>query len=177
MDRLRELDPEHLLYERTKPGPGGSGPLLLTPLELLDRLAALMRDRARQRPRRRGCDPGAGCGAPVAAPTPGVLATEPAHRRAIRYAWALMVARIYEVFPLVCSCFRANMRIIAFITDPPTIHDILIHLASRQHHPHPRVAPFRGAPLRDLPAAGAGAGGGRVEPAPEYEFNKPIFLC
>jgi hypothetical protein len=40
LDRLHELDPERLLYEGTKPGPGGNGPLLLTPLELLDRLAA-----------------------------------------------------------------------------------------------------------------------------------------
>jgi hypothetical protein len=42
LDRLRELDPEHLLYESTKQGPGGGGPLLLTPLQLLDRLAALV---------------------------------------------------------------------------------------------------------------------------------------
>jgi hypothetical protein len=42
LDRLRELDPERLLYEGTKPGPDGSGPLLLTPLELLERLAALV---------------------------------------------------------------------------------------------------------------------------------------
>jgi hypothetical protein len=41
LDRLRELDPERLLYEGTKPGPGGGGPLLRTPLELIDRLAAL----------------------------------------------------------------------------------------------------------------------------------------
>ena len=41
-DRLRELDPERLLYASTKPGPGGNGPLLLTPPELLDRLAALV---------------------------------------------------------------------------------------------------------------------------------------
>jgi hypothetical protein len=36
-DRLRERDPEHLLYESTKPGPGGNGPQILTPLQLLDR--------------------------------------------------------------------------------------------------------------------------------------------
>jgi len=40
--QLRELDPERLLYESTKPGSGRIGPLLLTPLELLDRLAALV---------------------------------------------------------------------------------------------------------------------------------------
>ena len=42
LERLRELGSERLLYEHTKPGPGGDGPLLLTPLELLDRLAALV---------------------------------------------------------------------------------------------------------------------------------------
>jgi hypothetical protein len=35
--------------------------------------------------------------APIAEP-----AAEPAHRRAARYAWALLLARIYEVFPLRC---------------------------------------------------------------------------
>ena len=29
-------------------------------------------------------------------------AAEPAHRRTARYAWAMLLARIYEVFPLVC---------------------------------------------------------------------------
>ncbi len=42
LDRLRELDREHLVYDPPKPGPGGSGPQCLTPLELLDRLAALV---------------------------------------------------------------------------------------------------------------------------------------
>ena len=42
LDRLRELNPEHLLYAGTKPGPGRNAPLLLTPLELLDRLATLV---------------------------------------------------------------------------------------------------------------------------------------
>ena len=38
LDRLRELDLERVLYAGTKPGPGGNARLLLTPLELLDRL-------------------------------------------------------------------------------------------------------------------------------------------
>lgn len=42
MERLRELDGEHLIYDSPKPGPGGSGPQILTPLELLDCLAALV---------------------------------------------------------------------------------------------------------------------------------------
>ena len=42
LDRLRELGRERLLYEVTKPGPGGGGSLLLNPLELIDRIAALV---------------------------------------------------------------------------------------------------------------------------------------
>ena len=42
LDRLLERDGGHLIYEPPKPGPGGSGPQCLTPLELLDRLAALV---------------------------------------------------------------------------------------------------------------------------------------
>ncbi len=40
--RLRQIDPEHLVYESNKPGLGGSVSLLLTPLELIERLAALI---------------------------------------------------------------------------------------------------------------------------------------
>ncbi len=36
LERLREIDPEHLVYESMKPGPGGSVSLLLTPMQLLD---------------------------------------------------------------------------------------------------------------------------------------------
>ena len=37
--------------------------------------------------------------------------------RAARYTWALLLARIHEVFPLVCPRCGGEMRIIAFITD------------------------------------------------------------
>ena len=42
LERLRQIDAEHLVYESVKPGPGGSVSLLLTPLELIERLAALI---------------------------------------------------------------------------------------------------------------------------------------
>jgi hypothetical protein len=68
-------------------------------------------------------------GATTALPAPNQEpATEAAHRRAARYAWALLLARIYEVYPLVCPDCGGAMRIIAFITDAPTVRDILDHL-------------------------------------------------
>ena len=122
LDRLRELDPERLLYEATKPGPGGSGPLLLTPVQLLDRLAALVPPPRIHRHRYFGVlAPHSPLRAAVtalalaaattpAAPPSNPLAAAPVHHRAARYAWALLLARIYdrrkslwdEVFPLVC---------------------------------------------------------------------------
>ena len=46
---------------------------------------------------------------------------ESLHRRAARYAWAVLLARIYEVLPLLCPKCGAEMRIIAFITEAPAV--------------------------------------------------------
>ena len=40
LERLQQRDAEHLIYENTRPGPGGSGAQILTPLQLIDRRAA-----------------------------------------------------------------------------------------------------------------------------------------
>jgi hypothetical protein len=146
LDRLRELDPEHLVYDPPKPGPGGSAPQCLTPLELLARLAALVPPPRLHRHRYFGVlAPNAPLRTAVTALAPGATtappapnqepATESAHRRAARYAWALLLVRIYEVFPLVCPDCGGAMRIIAFITDAPTVRDILDHLGDPRHHP------------------------------------------
>ena len=42
LESLREVDAEHLAYESVKPGPGGGVSLMLTPLELIERLAVLI---------------------------------------------------------------------------------------------------------------------------------------
>ena len=51
LERLREIDTEHLVYGSVKPGPGGRVSVLLTPLQLLDRLAALIPPPRRHRHR------------------------------------------------------------------------------------------------------------------------------
>jgi len=186
LDRLHELDAEHLLDESAKSGPGGTDPLRLTPLQLLDRLAALVPPPRVHRHRYFGVlAPNAPLraavtalapGAPPAAaapPTPSApTADEPVHRRAARYAWALLLARIYELFPLVCPRCGADMRIVAFITDPATIRDILAHLG--EPTAPPRIAPARGPPLGDLPAAAPGDFDPHAMPAPEYEFDQRV---
>jgi Putative transposase len=183
LERLRELAPERLLYEGTRPGLGVNGPLLLTPLELLDRLAALLPPPRVHRHRYFGVlAPNAPLRAAVtalaAAPTPPpalppeLPAAEPAHRRAARYAWALLLARIYEVFPLRCPRCGGEVRIIAFITDPTTVRDILAHRG--EPTTPPRIARARGPPLSDTPDATAAGCNPHAQPAPEYEFDQRI---
>ncbi len=81
------------------------------------------------------------------------MAEESAIRRAARYAWALLLARIYdrrkspwdEVFPLTCPKCGGAMRIIAFIDDGDAIRKILQHLG--EPITPPKLAPARGPPL------------------------------
>jgi hypothetical protein len=58
---------------------------------------------------------------------------------------------VTDCCPLVFPLFDADIRVIAFITDPPTIHDILVHLG--EPRAPPRIAPGRGPPLWKLPDA------------------------
>ena len=37
-------------------------------------------------------------------------------KRAAHYLWAVLIARIYEMFPLLCPKCAGQMRLIAFIT-------------------------------------------------------------
>jgi hypothetical protein len=97
-------------------------------------------------------------GATIAPPAPiAEPVAEPAHRRAARYAWALLLVRIHdrrkslwdEVFPLRCTHCGAETRIIAFINDASTVRDLLVHRG--EPTAPPRIAPARGPPLWDLP--------------------------
>ena len=52
------------------------------------------------------------------------------HRRRLRRQWARMIRRVYEADPLLCDC-GATMRVIAFLTDPRVVSQILRHLDNR----------------------------------------------
>jgi hypothetical protein len=45
-----------------------------------------------------------------------------------RASWARLIKKIYEVDPLVCKKCRSPMRILAVITDPDEVKNILRHL-------------------------------------------------
>lgn len=65
-----------------------------------------------------------------------------------RIRWAVLLARIYEALPLLCPACGGQMRILAFLTDPPTVAAILVHL--EMPHTPPPISPARGPPQGDF---------------------------
>ncbi len=71
----------------------------------------------------------------------------PPKRSQAHYLWAVLIARIYEVFPLLCPICGGQMRIIAFITHSTDIRHMLDHIGVQSEPPN--IAPVRGPPLWD----------------------------
>ena len=174
LDRLQQINPEQLVYRLSKARLDGCAALRLTPLELIARLAALIPPPRRHRHRYHGVlAPNSPRRAQVTAlgraanPSPPPLAAqasapEPALRPATaRLAWALLLARIHENFPLLCPQCGGDLRIIAFITEPPAIKAILAHLG--EPIAPPIVAPARGPPRWNL----------AIEPVPDWVDTPP----
>ena len=182
---MHQHDAEHLVYVIAKPRPDGPRALVLTPLELIDKVAALVPPPRVHRHRYYGVlAPNAPLRAavtalapvPIPAPAAGTPDDAP-HRAAARYLWALLLARIYEVFPLTCPFCSAQMRIIAFITEPAAVRQILDHLGAPTRSP--RFAPARGPPLWEAVAATPAADHDpRWDPSaqalPEIEFDQRL---
>jgi hypothetical protein len=59
---------------------------------------------------------------------PEELTPEQASRRR---NWAELIRRVYEVDPLICAKCGGEMRVVAFITEPPVIKKILDHIKER----------------------------------------------
>ena len=69
-------------------------------------------------------------------------------RKAAARCWALLLVRIYECLPLLCTRCGKPMRIIAFIQDPLVIERILESIGEPAQAPE--VLPARGPPQAEL---------------------------
>jgi hypothetical protein len=152
--------------------PGANGMVELSPFEFLDRLADLVPPPRKHRHRYHGvfapnhklrpavtslavgnvgkhgdtatgghasdgCATGGCCDANNATPKPRSHDTS-------RIAWAKLMARMGEEFPLECPNCGGDIRLIAFITKPGTIRKILTHLSEPLERPP--GSPARGPP-------------------------------
>jgi hypothetical protein len=130
----------------TEGGPDGRTEIVLSPLQLLERLVALpLASASRDEPPR------------------------PASSARIR--WSLLLARIYEVLPVLCPACGGSMKILAFLTDPPVVSAILLHL-DLPHRPPP-LAPARDPPQRAfLIDQTPSFDPTEPEPAPDVQFDQ-----
>jgi hypothetical protein len=149
--------------------PGANGVVELAPLEFLDRLADLVPPPRKHRHRYHGvfapnhklrkavtamaignigkrCDAATGGHATGGQPTEGCCDAnqKPRSHDTSRIAWAKLMARVGEEFPLECPNCGADIRLIAFITEPGPIRKILTHLGEPLEPPP--VSPARGPP-------------------------------
>ena len=185
---LHTLDAGHLVYHNPKPRSDSPRDLVLTPLELIDKIAALIPPPRAHRHRYYGVlAPNSPMRAavtalapmPVIVPLPVEASSEetPPRRAASHYLWAMLLARIYETLPLVCPVCQTQMRIIAFITDAGTVRKILGHLGESSQPP--RIAAARGPPLWEAAMASDRAGNdsqwdSAAQPEPVFEFDQRV---
>jgi hypothetical protein len=168
---------DQILYLLPKPDPAGRTALRLSALEFLDRLATILPPPRIHRHRYHGVFApnaplrplvtartqednalvaqvsGSGLSLPTtpavsvpkseAAPPQPTCATPSRPSR-----WAALLARIYEVFPLICPTCQAPLTFIAFLSDPEPITQILAHIGEPTSPP--LIHPARGPPQTEL---------------------------
>jgi len=154
--------------KRTATAPGNNGVVDLSAGEFLDRLADLVPPPRKHRHRYHGVfapnhplrpavtalaigNATARAGAASSPPRPlgegrGEGAPDAARRShdTSRIAWAKLMAKIAEDFPLACPACGGDIRLVAFITEPAPIRKILLHLGEPLEPP--LLAPARGPP-------------------------------
>jgi len=83
-----------------------------------------------------------------------------------------VLARIYEVLPLLYPRCGGAMPIIAFIIETAVIQAILGHLGEPKSPP--RLRPARGPPVWEMPDRGADAIKPQAQPMPDHPFGKRV---
>lgn len=161
--------------------------LSLTPLELIDHLAALIPPPRRYRHRDHGVlAPNAPLRAAAVAlggaadddPSVCAEANPPSAvglrnlQSPARYLWVLLLARLFESLPLVCPKGGAHRRIIAFLTEAAPLQRILAPIGEPTE-PAP-IAPARGPPAWDDDLGPTPHWDLIAQPDPGFEFDQGV---
>lgn len=88
------------------------------------------------------------------------------------YLWAILIARIYAVFPLICPDCGGQMKIIAFIREKPIIQKILNSIDEPTKPPV--LSPPRAPPLWEEYLTDSFTEFIPPDILPEYEFDQRI---
>ena len=154
--RLQIIDDEQLTFRLKTPWSDGTTHLLLSPLELLEKLAALVPPPRLNLIRYQGVlAPNASVRQQIV-PSPAVadeINLEPGAEvtpqvRAQRRTWAALLSRIFDLDGTLCPNCGATMRIIAALTDEVSIRHYLkgVGLPSTP----PPIAPARSPPQTEF---------------------------
>jgi hypothetical protein len=166
--RLRLGSDDHVVYQLREPDVGGRTQIRLHVFELFDRLAELIVPPRIHRHRYFGCLAPASPLRPLVTLTAGDAQPQvpsalpappddetPADPEGTSQSlspcsslWALLIARTYEVLPILCTRCGTEMKLVAFITQPPVIQRILAHIGEPADPPV--LAPARGPPQTDF---------------------------
>jgi hypothetical protein len=185
---------DQILYLLPKPDPTGRTALRLSALEFLDRLAKILPPPRIHRHRYHGVfapnaplrplvtartqtdnalatqlpgpDPEIPLRSPASPPDPEKAPPQPSDTATPRPSkWAALLARIYEVFALVCPTCQEPLTFIAFLTEPVPITQILAHIGEPTSPP--LIHPARGPPQTELTM---GPGGGQADEVAQDSF-------
>ena len=105
-------------------------------------------------------------------PDPKPAQDNSGHRSPARYLWAVLLARLFETFPLECPRCGGEMRLLAFVTEGATIQRILTHIGEPAQAP--MAKPARGPPYWDQEPEPGMDWEGQMPAEPEFEFDQRI---
>ncbi|MCI0535660.1 MAG: hypothetical protein L0Z50_10580 [Verrucomicrobiales bacterium] len=115
---------------------------------------------------------------PPAAPPSPTTPPEPKRASQAAYLWAVLLARIYAVLPLICPKCGSPMQLIAAVTEREPVQRILRHLGEPALPPP--VSPARSPPEEQAfdwdQTSGDSNGQNELlfEPPPEFEFDQTM---
>ncbi len=100
-------------------------------------------------------------------------APDPVSRSPARYLWATLIARLFELFPLTCRYCGADMKIIAFVIETPSVRAIREHIGEPTRPPV--ISPARAPPAWEEDPIAVDLGDDPLgQPEPEIEFDQRI---
>jgi hypothetical protein len=143
MERLEEEESGDLVYTFTRAWSDGTTGIKLSPLELLEKLAALVPPPRVHLVRYGGClAPHRKLRATIMPPPRQGIAEPEASRGGTRWTWATLLRHVFALDLATCPrCQRGTLRMLAAITHITVMHTMLRHL-KRASDP-PRIAPAR----------------------------------